>query len=267
MSVVSDNLVPILLYHSVADEATEEYMPWAVSPTRFAEHMAFLSEEHYSPLTVGQFVALKSNNHKLPPKPVIISFDDGFADFYDFAHPILQQHGFPATLYIVTNCVGKSSRWLAPEGEGLRPMMTWAQIQELPACDIEIGAHSLNHPQLDTLPLDQARTEIFESKAALEDHLGQPITTFAYPHGYYSQAVRQLVQDAGYISACAVKHAMSSTDDDTFALARMFVYRQTTVADLGQILAGKGMRIAPQQEQFKTKAWRWVRRIRRLVNA
>jgi len=267
ISRVMDSRVPILLYHSVSDEATNEYMEWAISPTRFAEHMAYLAKEDYSPLTVGQFVDLKLHQKKLPSKPVIISFDDGLASFYDAAYPVLHHHNFPATLYVVTCCVGQTSQWLAEEGEGMRPMMTWAQIQEVQANGIEIGAHSLSHPQLDTLPLDQARTEIVTSKAQLENSLGQPITTFAYPHGYYSQAVRQLVQEAGYVSACAVKHAVSSMDDDIFALSRMFVYRHTTVSDLARLLAGEGLRVAPQREQIRTKVWRWARRIQRSVNA
>ncbi len=255
--------VPILLYHSISDEASPAFRPWALSPERFAQHLAYLKAEQYTPLTVGQFVEMKCHARTLPAKPVVVAFDDGLADFYDNALPLLEDFDVPATLYVVAGRVGKTSKWLASEGEGARPMMTWAQVRQLRNSLVELGSHSMSHAQLDTLPLAQARTEVLLSKALLEDQLQQPVTTFAYPHGYYSKAVRAMVQEAGYTSACAVKHGMSSTEDDTFALARMFVYRDTTVAGLAKLLAGEGVRRVSKHETLKTKAWRWVRRVQR----
>lgn len=256
--------VPILLYHSVADDASPSYSDWAVGPELFTAHMAYLVEQEYTPLTVGQFAEMKRNHRDLPAKPVVISFDDGLADFYTGAYPILRRYNLPATLYIVTGHVGKTSRWLTKEGEGDRPMMTWSQIEEVRAGGIELGSHTLSHPQLDTLSYEQARREIYEPKAILENQLGQPIRTFAYPHGYHSKAIRDMVKEAGYTSCCAVKHAMSSTADDVFALSRIIVYRNTSVSDLACLLAGEGLRVAPQREQVRTKVWRFVRRLQQM---
>ncbi|MBI5564477.1 MAG: hypothetical protein HY870_06255, partial [Chloroflexi bacterium] len=86
--------------------------------------------------------------------------------------------------------------------------------------------------------------------------------TFAYPYGYYSPAVRELVQAAGFTSACAVKHALSTTTDDRFALARIIISPQTDVERLADLLAGRNLRIAPAGEQLWTKVWRLIRRLR-----
>ena len=255
-------LVPILLYHSMADDVAPQFRPWAVAPSRFAAHMDYLHEQGFSPLTVGRFVEIVSGNAGvLPERPVVITFDDGLADFYSGAFPILRAHGFPATLYIVSGFVDGASRWLAPDGEGDRPMMTWDQVAEICASGIECGAHSVHHPQLDIIPADRARDEIFRSKDILEQHLGRPVSTFAYPHGHHSPRVRRLVIEAGYNSACAVKDAMSTTTDDVFALSRIVVYPEVGVEQLGKLLRGEGLRVTPPSEWIPTKILRLYRRL------
>lgn len=252
--------IPILLYHSVAENVTPRFSKWAVTPQLFAAHMAYLHEHHYTPVTVTQLAqAMNDRRVCLPDRPLVLTFDDGLADFYTGALPFLKRYDFIATLYITTGFVGGVSRWLRPEGEGMRPMLTWRQIADIDASGIECGGHSHSHPQLDTLAPAAAREEIVRCKVELEQHLGRPVETFAYPHGYYSLIVRRLVQQAGYTSACAVKHALSSLSDDRFALARIIVARNTDVASLDRLLTGQGLHVGPIHERLQTKGWRLVR--------
>ncbi len=253
--------IPILLYHSVSDQAAPQYRRWAISPDMFAKQVAYLHASNYTPVTVTHFVtAITGSSASLPDRPVLLTFDDGLADFYTGALPVLQRYDFPATLYVTTGFVGGTSRWLQHEGEGERPMLTWDQLGAICAGDVECGAHSRSHPQLDTLALPAARDEIVHSKYILEQQLGRRVASFAYPHGYHSPAVRRIVQEAGFTSACAVKHAMSSTADDRFALARIMITANTDMAEFARYLAGQGLDVAPVRQPVRTVGWRFARR-------
>jgi peptidoglycan/xylan/chitin deacetylase (PgdA/CDA1 family) len=254
-------LVPILLYHSISEHVAPRFRRWAVRPDTFAAHMAYLQDRHYTPLTVTQLAqAMTDSSLHLPDRPVVVTIDDGLADFYTGALPVLTHYGFPATLYVTTGFVGGTSRWLSRAGEGLRPMLTWSHVADVQASGIECGAHSRSHPQLDILAPAAARDEIVHCKNELEQQLGEQVATFAYPHGYYGAAVRRLVQEAGYSSACAVKHAMSATTDDRFALARIIVTDTDDMDGFGQVLAGRGLPVAPVRERVRARGWRVVRR-------
>jgi peptidoglycan/xylan/chitin deacetylase (PgdA/CDA1 family) len=230
--------VPILLYHSISQHITTKYKQFVVSPALFAEHMAYLHQHAYTPITVSQFVhARDQEGLALPERPVVLTFDDGFADFFTEALPILQRYGFVATLYVPTAFIG-TNRWLKHDGEATRPMLTWDQLTKISECGIECGAHSHSHPQLDILPRDAAHEEIVQCKRLLEQHLGGGVSSFAYPFGFYSATVRRLIQEAGYTSACAVKEAMSSETTDPFALARLSVIADTSVDALAALLTG-----------------------------
>ncbi len=255
--------VPILLYHSVAEEVAAPFRPWAVSPAHFAAQLGYLREHRYTPLSISQLISLRGA--RLPERPVAVTFDDGFADFYTDALPLLERYGCPATLYITTAYVGQTSRWLSAEGEGERPMLSWAQVRSLPGRGVECGAHTCTHPQLDLLSSAQARAEVAGSKGALEQQLGRSVDSFAYPHGYHSGLVKRLVQESGFNSACAVKHAMSTPEDDTFALSRIIVSADTEIGTFARLLAGYDLPTAPRHEGWRTKGWRLARRTARLL--
>ncbi|MGH9188123.1 MAG: polysaccharide deacetylase family protein [Acidimicrobiales bacterium] len=256
--------IPILLYHSISAQTVAAFRPWVVHPHLFAAHMRHLAESAYETLTISELIrATSCTGAPLPPKPVVITFDDGFADFHEQALPVLSRHRFASTLYITTGFVGATSRWLTRQGEGNRRMLTWSQIREAACLGVECGAHSRTHPALDELPLGVSRDEIRGSKTDLESQLGREVATFAYPHGYASPKVRALVEEAGFSSAVDVRHAMSSPRDDPFGLARIIVDGNTSVAALEALLGGWGLRRAPFPEPWRTTAWRVVRHARR----
>jgi peptidoglycan/xylan/chitin deacetylase (PgdA/CDA1 family) len=255
--------IPILLYHSISDKADPRFRRWVVSPALFDSQLAWLAANGYQTLTVTD-LAECMRRQDVPARSVAITFDDGFADNLTHALPILQRHNMTATLYVATGCMGGASRWLQAEGEGNRPMLSWDGVAELDRAGIEIGAHTLSHPQLDTLPVQAARAEIVNSKRELEQRTGHAIKTFAYPHGYYSNAVKKIVWEAGFTSACGVRHAMSALHDDLFALSRIIVPWGTDASAFRQLINGIGLPIAPAGQSIRQAGWRWVRRVKKL---
>ncbi|WP_210443330.1 polysaccharide deacetylase family protein [Nocardioides sp. SYSU D00065] len=258
--------VPVLLYHSVAEDSSRRFRPWTLHPRRFAAHMEHLSARGYQSLTLRQLEqCLLPGGPPLPERPVVITFDDGFADFHAAALPVLEAHHLASTLYVPTGYLGGTAGWLAREREQDRRLLHPEQLRDVAERGVEIGAHSHTHPRLDELSATEARAEIRRSKDVLEQQLQRPVTSFAYPHGNYSRRVREQVIEAGYTSAAAVRHAMSSTDDDVYALARVMVLADTTTDDLARLLAGDGIPQAPCRPRARTGLWRTARRTRRVL--
>lgn len=268
------NKIPILMYHSISCCSSPKFAPFVVSPVAFAQQMAYLSDHHYTPVTVTQLLDDRSQQREtFPERPVVLTFDDGFADFFIEALPVLKKYHFPATLYLVTSCIGQTSRWLKLEKETTRPVLTWSQVQECSANGIECGAHTHTHPKLDTLDLARARNEIEQSKKLLEDHLSQTIRSFAYPFGYFTEPLKQLVQEIGLNSACAVRHTLSSSWDDPFSLARVMVHGYMNTKTFAALLGDRA--ISPlfaahtRYIRARTPVWQLIRRngsaIRRLL--
>lgn len=238
--------IPILMYHSISNYASPGFQPCIVPPEIFAEQLSYLDQHHYTTITVTQFVqAMERDGEGLPEQPVILTFDDGYADFYTHALSALSRHSFTATLYVATAFVGGTSRWLQHMGEGMRPMLSWEQLSEINASGIECGAHTHTHPALDMLPPSVVRDEIVRSKELLENHLGQRIASFAYPFGYYNARVRRIVQEAGFASACAIKRALSSLHANPYTLTRLAIKPDTPLEDFAAALSsGRGPLIA-----------------------
>jgi peptidoglycan/xylan/chitin deacetylase (PgdA/CDA1 family) len=259
------NNVPILMYHSISRSVNSKFKQFTVSPALFAEHMAYLFRHQYTPITVTQLINARLKEQRtLPERTVVLTFDDGFADFYTEALPVLKRYGFVATLYVTTAFVNATSRWLQQEGEAERLMLTWEQLAEVNAHGIECGAHSHSHAKLDMLFAARAKDEIVQSKRMLEDCLGRAVVSFAYPFGYQTALLRQLVRDAGYTSACAVKHAISSEGDDPFALARLMVGADTHVSAFATLLTGRcsspAAMVYKMYARTRTPIWQLVRR-------
>jgi len=250
--------IPILMYHSLDGEDADR---WTLSPSLFAEHMKWLADNDYHSLTVSAFVKARRNATTMPPRPVVITFDDGLRDFLTEAVPVLQRYHLRATVYIVTGLVGKTCPWARSAADTERNMLSWDEVRMLPQFGIECGAHTHTHPQLDVIPSHDAFAEITRSKAELEDRLGCPVDSFAYPHGYAHQETRRLVREAGFKSACRVRHALSSTREDPFALSRIIVTNDISADEFESLFTGHVLPTAPPPDRLVSTGWRLVRKI------
>jgi peptidoglycan/xylan/chitin deacetylase (PgdA/CDA1 family) len=244
-------LVPILLYHRVSDQPDD---PFAVSPDRFAEHVAAITDSGRTPLTMTEVAQCLRGARAWPQRPMAITFDDGYADT-PAAIDDLRDAELRATVYVTAGTVGV--------GDGLSA----EQVRGLAEFDatVEVGAHTVSHPRLDEINAEHARQEIADSKRLLESIIDKPIQTFAYPHGAYDTRARDLVIEAGYQSAAAVKNALSHDGDDPWAVARWTVMKSTEAKQVRAFLDGRDVPLAWSGERFRTRAFRLVRRARRRV--
>lgn len=253
--------VPILMYHSVDKNCDPAYQRWTVSPERFAEHLSVLRDRGYEPLTIAD-LARRRQSGSLPANAIAITFDDGLADFGHHALPILERFGFASTLFVTTGYVGETARWLADLGEGDRSMMNWDEIAALPQRNVEVGAHTHSHPQLDLLTKAEAAREIEHSKALLEGRIGRRVESFAYPHGYSTPVVRRLVAQAGFSTACRVADGLSRRGESSLALSRLIVTGEWTASQMEDLLDGRFAPVAPVPDRASMQAWRLYRRLR-----
>ncbi len=258
--------VPVFVYHSVSVDPPPWIAPFTVHPRAFAEQLGLLADDGRVIVPLRRLVEAMRGGPPLPPRSAVLTFDDGFADFHSTVAPLLAARRLPATLYVTTGAVSGPG---APDREGSRAslfppaaMLTWRQVAELDALGVEIGGHTRTHPQLDTLPRRHARDEIEGCKSRLQDTLGHPVHSFAYPHGYSSPSVRRLVSEAGWTSATAVRLAFSSGGDEPLRIARLMVRADTGRERFQSWSRGTGAPVAPFPEGTRTTAWRAYRRLR-----
>jgi len=253
--------VPILMSPSVTDRPAAETRGLAVRPGDLADQFGHLRDGGYTPVTFADLAtALHDGGPALPPRPVVITFDDGYADFHTEALPILDRFGFAATVFVTTGWLDDAGPDAA--GRPLDRMLTWSQVKEAAAHGVELAGHSHSHPQLDQIDDAALREELTRNKALLEDRIGRPVTTMAYPYGYSTTRVRRAVAAAGYEAACAVDNALVGGRHDRFAMPRLTVGRGTTMGTFQAAVAGRRVPALYLRERTLTTGYKVVRRTR-----
>lgn len=253
--------VPVLMYHSISDRASPRFRRWTVSPSSFAAQMEYLAEHGFSTLHAREYAECLRGDAPLPEKPVLVTFDDGYADFADVAVPIMKTYGATSTLFVTSAYIGTTSRWLVREGEAERPMLTWAQLEAMDDT-IELGAHGYSHRAMDTLPLSEALDDIGRGKDLLEASTGRSVTSLAFPHGYSTPRLRRRLAELGFTSAHGVVDAVSSTDDRRFAISRIIVDCDLPLEGFARRLEGAAVPRHPTADSPKQTLWRYWRRAR-----
>ena len=205
--------LPILTFQSLDDRSSV----LSFSPKVFRLGLARLHESGYRTISLLEALDRLHRGGGFPDRSLVITFDDGYQSVYDEAFPTLDRYGMSATIFLA---VGER-RLLNPDARlpslNARPMLSWHEISQMHRSGIHLGAHTLTHPDLTRLSVDRLIAEVCESKATIEEVLGEPLACFAYPYGYYDRRVRELVE-RHFACACTDKLALITADSDPYAL-------------------------------------------------
>ncbi len=196
----------------------------SVTPTNFADQLNYLAKRHFTTMTMEELADVRAKRRALPPNPIVLTFDDGYRDFYIHAWPLLREHGFKATSFIITNVVDQPH------------YLTWQMIDEMQRSGlIEFGSHTLDHRELPSLSDSAAKQEIEQSKQILESHLGHPVRSFCYPAGRVSDRDVEFVHNAEYEIAVTTKPGYAKPDQDPLRLPRMRIHGSTTLSQFERL--------------------------------
>lgn len=244
--------VPILMYHALSAARTEEFRRWTL-PARLLEgHLEYLAGQGYQAVTMAGLVDVyRGGGPAAGDRLVALTFDDAYADFHSVALPLLSRYGMTATLFVPTAYVGGRSGWMDCEGEGDRPLLSWAALAEIAGHGIEIGAHSHTHPEMDRLTPRGLAEQAARPKTELEDRLGRPVRSFAYPYGRYDRRVRDAVAAAGYQSACTMNSWAATPRSPLLELPRTSVFRHMNAAILAAEVAAS--RVTARRAALRVK--------------
>jgi peptidoglycan/xylan/chitin deacetylase (PgdA/CDA1 family) len=221
--------VPFLLYHKVDEIPPGVRHPEIyVTPSRFAEQLAILQRLRMNPVTVADYVAYRRGEATLPPRPVVITFDDGYRSNYEVAFPILQRFGYRATIFVVSSLFGGTNVWDPQEPQ--EPLLERCEIRAMQRAGIDFQSHTRTHARLTAVPPAEALCQLRTSRCALEQTLGAPVRAVAYPWGAHDATVLQLAEEAGYDAGCIVRRRTNFDRTPMLALRRIGVWCSTTHA-------------------------------------
>ena len=210
--------LPALMYHKIGEPPPGSKLGklW-VSAEEFRWQMGYLLRYGYTPMLFREVLEAEAGARPWPAKPALVTFDDGYANNAEVAFPILRALGVKANIFLVYETLERHNAWHDPAGEPWIRMLSWAQVLEMRDSGlVDFGSHTMRHPHLPGLSLEEVRWELAESKRRLEEKLGAPVLAFAYPYGAgaYVPAIRQAAREAGYRYDFGIRQGISPRDWD-----------------------------------------------------
>lgn len=214
--------LPILLYHHVGPERPGSVRGLTVSPQKFEQQIRWLAQRGFQGICPRDWLEWLRTGKGLSDKPILLTFDDAYADTAEYALPILKRYGFGAAIFVVTHQLGGTNTWDEAEGCGTLHLMTAEQIRHWAEQGIEFGAHSRTHPHLNSLSVAEMEAEVKGSKDDLAALLGHSPASFAYPYGDSNDAVLDLVRKEFDI-AFSVEEGLNYLSSDPHWLRRAYI--------------------------------------------
>lgn len=206
--------IPILVYHYIRvnpDPRDSLGYALSVTPANFNAQMDWLAQNGYHPITISDLAAYLRGESGLPSRPIVLTFDDGYADFYTDAIPILRSHDFTAVAYVVSGFMGRPG------------YMTSSEVLSAQGAGFEIGSHTVDHVNLTRQSADGLRYQLAASKEALERLLKRPVTSFCYPYGKVGPREADAVAAAGYQDATTTQAGPYHSMANRYVWARLYV--------------------------------------------
>jgi biofilm PGA synthesis lipoprotein PgaB len=184
----------ITIYHHVSEDTPPST---SLSPAQFKEHMDYLRDNGFAVLPLNEVITALQNKQPVPDKTVVITFDDGYSSIYEEAFPLLQEMGFPFTVFINTQ----------PINDRLQGYMSWDEIRRMSDAGVIIANHMVNHPYMisnepgesDSERLERLRLELLNAEQQILQETGQSHKIMAYPYGEYDSAIKQMVKAEGFV--------------------------------------------------------------------
>lgn len=212
--------LPVLTFHSVDDKSSVISFPLRL----FKDGLSRLKEHGHQTIDLMEAVGMVRRREMFPERRFAITFDDGYRNAYSEGLPVLQQLGMSATVFLTAGEARTSDSTSRLPSQNGREMLSWGEIRELHASgSIRFGAHTLTHPDLTRLPVERIESEVGDSKSIIEDALGAPVVSFAYPYGRYDQRSREIAS-RHFECACSDRLGLITAQSDPFALERVDAY-------------------------------------------
>ena len=223
LTMTNENVgVPVLYYHSVDPSEANEVI---ISPEKLKEQLTFIKNSGYTTLTISELNNYILNNTPIPEKSIVITFDDGYADNYINAFPILKELDIKATIFVISNFTDKDGYY-----------MTSQQIKEMSDYGIDIQSHTASHSHLNQLTYEEQLSELKTSKEKLESIIGKPIISVAYPFGDYDDNTILASEEAGYSLAFNTNKGLADRDDNPLNLNRIYISSTYSIEDFKEKL-------------------------------
>lgn len=231
--------VPVIMYHRVINNAENEGVYGTyIYEDMFKKHLQYLKDKNYTVITFKDLDKIGwRNRFEKGKKYIILTFDDGYKDNYDLAFPILKEFNFKATIFLM----GKSAynEWdVKAGGERKFSLMSVEMIKEMQDYGIEFGAHTFNHPKINTLSNEEIEHQIVDVKKPLEEKIGKEIITFAYPYGILNDYAKEMAKKAGYTFALATDSGSVCLSDDLYQIRRIAIFPNTNLFSFKRKVAG-----------------------------
>lgn len=227
LTMTNENVgVPVLYYHSVDPSEANEVI---ISPNKLREELTFIKESGYTTLTMSELNNYILNNTPIPEKSIVITFDDGYADNYANAFPILKELDMKATIFVISNFTDNDGYY-----------MTSQQLKEMSDYGIDIQSHTASHSHLNQLSYEEQLNELKTSKEKLESITGKSVISIAYPFGDYDDNSVKASKDAGYSLSFTTNRGLSDREDNPLILDRIYVSSTYTIDQFKEVLNTTG---------------------------